>query len=100
MQGHQDQDAVLAALAHLQTSVDTLRAESIQRHTETSQWRAETRTMIEDLNMRVTRMDERLTEYQEQRLPVAYQRFGHGQRPPSFTQRGDHPSSSSGAPPS
>ena len=87
-QAPQDQDAVLAALARLQSSVDTVHAENTQMF-----------AMIKDLNVRVTRMDERLTEYQDQRVPLAYQRFGRGQRPPSYTQRRDLPSSSSGAPP-
>ena len=48
----------MAALTHLQSSVDRMDAKNDQMH-------AETRAMIEGLNIRVIHMDERLTEYQQ-----------------------------------
>lgn len=54
---------------------------------------------FDGMDSKVTHLDERLTEYQQQRVPLTYQRFEHDQRPPSFTQRDDHPFSSE-APPS
>ena len=79
----------MAALSRLQSSVDRMDTRFDQMHA----FQVETRVMVEGLNTkfdtldsRVTHMDERLTEYQQQRVPLTYQRFGRGSAfPPSLS---------------
>ena len=90
-QAPKEQDPVLTALLRLHSSIDHMDTKNDQMH-------AETRARLDALDSRVTRMDEKLTEYQQQRVPFTYHRFGR--RPSPAVQHDDPPSTSDAAPPS
>lgn len=91
----QEQDAVLAAILHLQTSMDA-RFDRIDARYD--QMHAETTARLETLDLRVSRMDARLSEYHQQHVPVVYQRFGSRRHTSSGVQQDDLPSTSAAAP--
>ena len=93
-QAPQEQDSVLAALLHLQTSIDA-RFDRMDARNE--QMHAETSARLDSLDLRVNHMDEYLTMYQHQSQPYTYHRYGT--RPSRAGQQDVPPSSSDAAAP-